>query len=240
MTKLTPEQIAGHAQAAGFRGEDLTTAVAVALAESGGRTQAHNTDAPDDSYGLWQINMYGALGPDRRERYGLDSDRELLDPATNAEAAYEVFRERGRSFEPWSAYTNGSYREFLDEARRAVRARRNQPATKDPAKNTDGFQVDPDALDGYVRTARNLADDLDSLRTRQLRGVRGDEGFGRIGRETGFAEALDRFGESLRHQVRGIGSNADKLARSVEGNVRHYREQDSEIAEDLVRLLREH
>jgi hypothetical protein len=238
MSKLTPEQIAEHARAAGFRGEDLTTAVAVALAESGGRTEAHNTDAPDDSYGLWQINMYGGLGPDRREQYGLDSDRELLDPATNAEAAYEVFRERGSSFEPWSVYTNGSYREFLDEARRAVRAKRKDPGKKDPG-NTGGFQVDPDALDGYVRTARNMADDLASLSTRQLRGVRGDEGFGRIGRETGFAEALDRFGESLRHQVRGIGANADKLARSVSGNARHYREQDSEIAEDLIQLLQE-
>lgn len=106
-------------------------------------------------------------------------------------------------------------------------------------KDTDGFQVDPDALSGYVRTARTMADDLVSLSTRQLRGVRGDDSFGRIGKETGFAAALDRFGESLQRQVKGIGSNADKLAKSVSGTARHYREQDSEIADDLMRLLRD-
>lgn len=238
MTQLTPAQIAEHAHQAGFRGENLTTAVAVAMAESGGRTDRHNTDGLDDSYGLWQINMYGSLGPDRRQRYDLASDRELLNPSTNADAAYQVFRERGSSFQPWGAYTNGSYRQFLDEARRGVRARRDQP-TRNNAK--DGFQVDPEALSGYVRTARSMADDLVSLSTRQLRGVRGlaDDSFGRIGKESGFAAALDRFGESLQRQVKGIGSNADKLAKSVSGNARHYREQDSEIADDLMRLLRE-
>ncbi len=241
MTKLTPEQIAEHAHAAGFRGENLTTAVAVALAESGGKTDSHNTDGLDDSYGLWQINMYGTLGPDRRQKNDLDADRELFDPSTNADAAHRVFREDGGSFEPWGAYTNGSYRQFLDEARRAVRAQkdRKSPAKKDTAQ--DGFQVDPEALSGYVRIAGAMADDLASLSTRQLRGVRGlaDDSFGRIGKETGFAAALDRFGESLQRQVKGIGSNADKLAKSVSGNARHYREQDSEIADDLMRLLRE-
>jgi hypothetical protein len=104
-----------------------------------------------------------------------------------------------------------------------------------------GFQVDPDALSGYVRTARSMADDLVSLSGRQLRGLRGlaDDSFGRIGKESGFAAALDRFGESLQRQVKGIGSNADKLAKSVAGTARHYREQDSEIADDLMRLLRD-
>lgn len=242
MTKLTPEQIAEHAHAAGFRGSDLTTAVAVALGESGGRTDAHNTLGRDDSYGLWQINLFGSLGPDRREKYDLGSDRELLNPTTNAEAAYGVFRERGDTFEPWGAYTNGSYRQFLDEARRGVRAFRNKQANaKKDGGEADGFRVDPEALSGYVRTASSMADDLASLSTRQLRGVRGlaDDSFGRLGKETGFAAALDRFGESLQRQVKGIGSNADKLAKSVSGNARHYREEDSEITDRLLRLLRE-
>jgi hypothetical protein len=104
-----------------------------------------------------------------------------------------------------------------------------------------GFQVDPDVLSGYVRAARTMADDLVSLSGRQLRGVRGlaDDSFGRIGRETGFAAALDRFGESLQRQVKGIGSNADKLAKSVAGTARDYREEDSEIADDLLAMLRD-
>lgn len=105
----------------------------------------------------------------------------------------------------------------------------------------DGFMVDPDALSDYTRRTRDIADELAELRTRELRGFRAltEESFGRIGRETGFAAALDRFGEALRHQLRGIGRNADTLADSVGRTARHYREQESDIARDLLRLLRD-
>lgn len=118
---LTPEQIARHAYDAGFRGQALTTAVAVALAESAGDTHAHNAVPPDDSYGLWQVNMLGALGPERRRDFHLTSDAELFDPAVNARAAWSISG-RGSSFHPWSTYTNGAYRGHLTEARAAARA----------------------------------------------------------------------------------------------------------------------
>ena len=90
MSKLSPEQIAQSAHHAGFRGNDLTTAVAIALAESAGNPKAHNAVPPDNSYGLWQINMIGALGPDRRHEFHLHSNSELFDPKTNAAAAFDI------------------------------------------------------------------------------------------------------------------------------------------------------
>ncbi len=118
---LTPRQIAQHAYDAGFRGRSLTTAVAVALAESSGDPHSHNAVPPDNSYGLWQVNMLGALGPERRAAFHLKSDAELFDPAVNARAAWSI-SSHGSSFRPWSTYTNGMYRDHLGAARKAAQA----------------------------------------------------------------------------------------------------------------------
>ncbi|MGH3761103.1 transglycosylase SLT domain-containing protein [Actinophytocola sp.] len=261
MSKLSPEQIAQAAHDAGFRGDDLTTAVAIALAESSGDPRAHNPVPPDDSYGLWQINMIGALGPDRRDQFDLDADKELFDPETNAKAAFAISGD-GNSFQPWTTFTSGAYEEHLDEARKGVRAMRSDDRGDgndrgdgkgdkgdkgdsrggDRGRNGgggDGFRVDPDALAGYAKSARTIADELAALRAKELHKVRSvaDDSFGRIGKETGFADALNSFGQSLQRQVRGAGRKADTLAASVTKTARHYREQDADIADELLALL---
>src|SRR4051794_8716603 len=103
MPTLSADAIRQYASAAGFSGNDLDIAVAVALAESGGNPKAHNATPPDDSYGLWQINMLGKLGPDRRKRFGLTSNDQLYDPATNAKAARIIFQ--GSGWSAWTTYT---------------------------------------------------------------------------------------------------------------------------------------
>lgn len=252
MSQLSPEQIAQAAHDAGFRGNDLTTAVAIALAESAGDPRAHNPVPPDDSYGLWQINMIGALGPDRRDQFDLDANKDLFDPETNAKAAFEISG-KGDSFRPWTAFTNGDYRDHLDEARKGVRAMRDDRNHRGDKGDKgrkgdrggrrggrgDGFRVDPDALAAYMKSTRTIADELDSLRRRELHKVRSvsEDSFGRIGKETGFADALDSFGQSLQRQVRGAGRKADTLARSVARTARHYREQDADVADELLALL---
>jgi hypothetical protein len=115
---LTPEQIAQHAHQAGFRGQALTIAVAVALAESSGNPQAHNAKPPDNSYGLWQINMLGSMGPARRHQFDIKSNDQLFQPATNAKAAFAV-SSKGTNWSPWATYTNGMYKSHLDRAQRA-------------------------------------------------------------------------------------------------------------------------
>jgi hypothetical protein len=249
VSKLSPEQIAQAAHEAGFRGHDLTTAVAVAMAESGGDPHAHNPVPPDNSYGLWQINMIGALGPDRRHEFHLDANKELFDPETNAKAAFAISG-KGDSFQPWTTYTSGAYKKYLDEARKGVKAmdhKHHKPKpdhVKHPGSGGkhgggDGFQVDPDALSGYVKSTRTISDELTALRTKELHKVRSiaDDSFGRIGKETGFADALNSFGQSLQHQVQGVAKNAGTIAASVSKTAKHYQDQEHDIADDLLQLL---
>lgn len=111
--KLTGKQIASYAQQGGFNTNESTIAVAIALAESGGETTSHNSTPPDDSYGLWQINMLGAMGPDRRKKFGITKNEELFDPLINAKAAHTIYGESG--WKAWTTYTSGKYKQFLTD-----------------------------------------------------------------------------------------------------------------------------
>jgi hypothetical protein len=121
MSRMTPAEIAAVAKGAGFSGQSLQIAVAVALAESGGNPRAHNRVPPDDSYGLWQINMLGSLGPARRKQFGLSSNSQLFDPSTNARAAWAISN-RGTNWRPWSVYLFGQYRLQMARAAEGVKA----------------------------------------------------------------------------------------------------------------------
>lgn len=101
---LTPQQIAQYAYRAGFRGADLVKAVAIAMAESGGNPQAYNpelaagTKSGAGSRGLWQV--YGTAHPQF-------NNATMFDPLENAKAAYQVYREAGNKFTPWSTWNLG-------------------------------------------------------------------------------------------------------------------------------------
>ena len=77
---LTDNQLVELLKAVGFKGKALRTAWAVAKAESNGRPFAFNgnTKTGDSSFGIFQINMLGTLGPDRRNKFELDLNAELL------------------------------------------------------------------------------------------------------------------------------------------------------------------
>lgn len=242
MSKLSPEQVARHAHDAGFRGQDLTIAVAVALAESGGDPRAHNATPPDNSYGLWQVNMLGAMGPARRREFGLESNRELFDPAVNARAANRISGD-GQSWTPWTTYTSGAYKRHLDEARRGVDAMKRGGGgsggggsggggSRGGGSGGGGFSVDVGVLRDYARRTQDTADDLTALGRRHVREVRevAEDSFGRIGRQSGFAAALDDFGAALRKQVKGVARNTDALATSAARSARSYQEQDEDTA----------
>lgn len=95
--------------------------VAIAMAESGGNRMAHNQKPPDNSYGLWQINMIGQLGPRRRAKYGLKSNDDLFAGSTNARVAYGIYTTEG-GLQAWSTYKTGAYKQYLSAARAAVKA----------------------------------------------------------------------------------------------------------------------
>jgi len=110
---LTQQQIRVLAEKAGFSPQNSNTIAAVCKSESAGFAGAHNPDASmgDNSYGLCQINMLGAMGPERRAKFGISSNEELKDPLTNLKAAKRVFDEEG--FGAWSDYTNKRYQDHL-------------------------------------------------------------------------------------------------------------------------------
>lgn len=127
--KLSAGQIKWLAQTiAGKTGDDAVIAVAVALAESfEGDPKAYNGKGLDASYGLWQINMHGNLGPVRRRQFGLSTNEDLFNPVTNARAMREIHEEQG--WDAWGAFTDGRYRKYLDVARAAVPTPYGQPAS---------------------------------------------------------------------------------------------------------------
>jgi len=112
MAKYTRQELEDILTQAGVPKEFHNTMIAIALAESSGNAQAHNKKRPDNSYGLWQINMIDNLGPARRKKFGLSSNEDLFDPVTNAKVAWQISN-KGKSFTPWTTFTSGKYKEFL-------------------------------------------------------------------------------------------------------------------------------
>lgn len=100
--ELTQLELVDLLSQVGFEGRALKIAWAIAMKESNGRPLAHNDDAAtgDNSYGLFQINMLGYLGEDRREKFGVKKNSELFDPVVNAEAAFYMSA-RGTNFGSW-------------------------------------------------------------------------------------------------------------------------------------------
>jgi len=101
--------------AVGFEGTALKTAWAIARVESNGRPLALNDNIKtgDKSYGIFQINMLGDLGDDRKEKFELVSNKELFDPVTNAEITYYMTK----GGKDWSSWPNsiGKARNLIPE-----------------------------------------------------------------------------------------------------------------------------
>lgn len=117
MAQLTPAQIAYYAQQAGFSGLGLINAVAVAMAESTGVTDAThvNTEATgiyqgSIDQGLWQINNVA------HPQYAGAS---IFDPLTNAQAAFAI-SQGGTNFGAWTTWIQGTYKNFLTQVNNAI------------------------------------------------------------------------------------------------------------------------
>ena len=112
---LTATQVAQYAYNAGFRGDGLIYAIAIAGAESGYRTDATNTvrnSPPSTDRGLWQLNSYW---------HPEVSDTCAFDPACSAQAVYKT-SSSGTSWTQWTTWNNGAYKSRLSEAQAAAAA----------------------------------------------------------------------------------------------------------------------
>ena len=90
----------------GFRDSALKNAWAIAMRESNGRPLAHNKNAKtgDNSYGVFQINMIGSLGVDRRDLFNIANNSKLFDPVMNTEIAFYM-SSGGTDWSSWKGIT---------------------------------------------------------------------------------------------------------------------------------------
>lgn len=119
MTTLTPVAIYRAAREAGFDAASAVRATAIALAESGGRSDARGdlrlqTTTWGPSVGLMQIRtLKGETGK------GTPRDiTRLDDPVQNMAAAYKI-SSGGKDWTPWSTYKSGRWKQYLGTAGKA-------------------------------------------------------------------------------------------------------------------------
>jgi hypothetical protein len=106
-TAFSDEELVKMLKAVGFEGKALKVAWAVVKKESNGRPLAFNGNVKtgDNSYGIFQINMIGGLGVARRDKFDLDSNKDLFDPVVNAQIAYYMSNEGS----DWSSWGVGKF-----------------------------------------------------------------------------------------------------------------------------------
>ncbi|GGZ64954.1 hypothetical protein GCM10010387_67550 [Streptomyces inusitatus] len=116
-TAMSAKQIAEVAHRAGWRGEQLVIAVAVALAESSGKYWVVNHIG---CVGLWQIYVKVHI-----KAHPTWTTAAMKDPDRNAAAAMVLYKQSG--WKPWEAYTgpdgkgsDGPYTLQMGRARMAV------------------------------------------------------------------------------------------------------------------------
>ena len=102
MAVLPPKDLVGLLKAVGFKGDHLKEAWAISMKESHGNALDFNGNihTGDTSYGLFQINMLGSMGADRRAYYGLAYNAQLLNPVENAQIAYHMSG-GGKNWSAW-------------------------------------------------------------------------------------------------------------------------------------------
>lgn len=136
----------------GFRNaQGLSKAYAVAKAESNARPMAHNPKGLDNSYGMFQINMLGDLGPQRIQKfgdlYGIRKNEDLFDPRKNAQVAAHMSK-KGKDWSSWTTYGTDRYNANLPDVKAVAKqidtwrfSPNNLAETRRMAKNTDSHSV---------------------------------------------------------------------------------------------------
>lgn len=114
--RLTKTQLVDLLHAIGFKGQALRYAWAIAMKESRGNPLSHNgnRDTGDNSFGLFQINMVDSLGQDRRDKFSLEYNAQLLNPVVNAQIAYYMSDE-GKNWKSWKGINNPVVKDWLKQ-----------------------------------------------------------------------------------------------------------------------------
>lgn len=128
MPVLSDREIAAYLKAAGFPQDQLGIGVAIALAESGGRTDALNTANRNGTWdaGLMQVNSIHGY-----------SREYLYNPKNNVAASYKIWVAAGRRWTPWATYNSGRYRVYLARGNAAA----GSPAAIPPGGETPSGEI---------------------------------------------------------------------------------------------------
>lgn len=113
---LTKTQLVDLLHAVGFKGQALRHAWAIAMKESRGNPLSHNGNRKtgDNSFGLFQVNMIDSLGQDRRDKFNLEYNAQLLNPVVNAKIAYFMSAE-GKNWRSWKGVNNPVVKKWLKQ-----------------------------------------------------------------------------------------------------------------------------
>jgi len=113
---LTKTELVDLLHAVGFQGKALRYAWAIAMKESHGNPLSHNGNRKtgDNSFGLFQVNMINSLGQDRREKFNLEYNAQLLNPVVNAKIAY-FMSAKGKDWRSWKGISNPVVKKWLKQ-----------------------------------------------------------------------------------------------------------------------------
>ncbi len=122
---MNPRDIAVILKRRGFPDDAIWKMLAISHRESRWIPTKHNTKPPDDSYGLFQINMIGNTGAGRRKAWSswLKSDKDLFDPKHNIHAARLIFGDGG-GIKHWNidgSWKNGIPAEGISTAKQVAK-----------------------------------------------------------------------------------------------------------------------
>jgi hypothetical protein len=94
-------------------------------------------------------------------------------------------------------------------------------------------------LGSYSGGSKHIAESLTGTDGKQLASIHGiaEHSFGKIGKESGFADALQSFGTAMHHQVNGISTNVTNLAKSVTKISKSYDDDDQQLAQQLLHMI---
>jgi len=151
---------------AGFKGDALKTAWGIGTRESGGNPKAYNPNrgTGDNSYGLFQINMLGDMGPSRRKAFGIQRNEDLFDPMVSAKAAYQMSK-GGTDFGAWGIGPN-AYRKMPALNFEGYPGQQAQAMSAQAAQNItvqSAAPVDPYAVGNFTGAAGQLATNQDQI-----------------------------------------------------------------------------
>lgn len=137
MTVYSQSQLYQLATSVGLQTQNALIASAIAMAESGGNTNAINPGSSSDyeySVGLWQINLLA------HPQYTVS---QMQDATQNAKAM-AVISNAGTSWGAWGTYTSGLYRKYMNSTIALT------PVSPSPYSSTSGTTGLLDLTTGFT------------------------------------------------------------------------------------------